>query len=89
MTSVDSSPHFIVNAFVFANDRENSAVILDAAGAEALTKGNYEIATFAGNFTLHAFLNDEPIDYYDRRKKVIMQKAAAGLNYLQRRISKL
>ena len=79
LTSVDSSPHFIANAFVFANDRENSAVVLDAAGAEALMKGNYEIGTFAGNFTLHAFLDDEPIDYYDRRKKVIMQKGQQGL----------
>lgn len=79
LTSVDSSPHFIANAFVFANDRENSTVVLDAAGAEALMKGNYEIGTFAGNFTLHAFLDDESIDYYDRRKKVIMQKGQQGL----------
>lgn len=79
LNSVDSSPHFIANAFVFANDRENSAVVLDAAGAEALMKGNYEIGTFAGKFTLHAFLDDEPVDCYDRRKKVIMQKGQTGL----------
>lgn len=79
LTSVDSSPHFIANAFFFANDRENSAVVLDAAGAEALTKGNYEIGTFAGRFTLHAFLNDEPVDCYDRWKKVIMKRGQTGL----------
>lgn len=79
LNSVDSSPHFIANAFVFANDRENSAVVLDAAGAEALMKGNYEIGTFAGKFTLHAFLEDEAVDCYDRRKKMIMQKGPNGL----------
>lgn len=79
LNSVDSSPHFIANAFVFANDRENSAVVLDAAGAEALMKGNYEIGTFAGKFSLHAFLDDEAIDCYDRRKKMIMQKGPNGL----------
>ena len=79
LNSVDSSPHFIANAFVFANDRENSAVVLDAAGAEALMKGNYEIGTFAGKFTLHAFLDDEAVDCYDRRKKMIMQKGPNGL----------
>lgn len=79
LNSVDYSPHFIANAFVFANDRENSAVVLDAAGAEALMKGNYEIGTFAGKFTLHSFLEDETIDCYDRRKKIIMQKGPTGL----------
>ncbi len=79
LNSVDSSPHFIANAFVFANDRENSAVVLDAAGAEALMKGNYEIGTFAGKFTLHAFLDEEAVDCYDRRKKMIMQKGPNGL----------
>ncbi len=77
--NVDSSPHFIANTFVFANDRENSAVVLDSAGAEALMKGNYEISTFTGNFNLHSFLDDEPIDYYDTRKKVIMKKGQTGL----------
>lgn len=79
LNSVDSSPHFIANAFVFANDRENSAVVLDAAGAEALMKGNYEIGTFAGKFSLHAFLDDETVECYDRRKKMIMQKGPNGL----------
>ncbi len=79
LTGVDFSPHFIANVFVFANDRENSAVVLDAAGAEALMKGNYEIATFTGRFTLRAFLNDEPVDYYDRQKRIIIQKGQQGL----------
>jgi len=77
--SIDSSPHFIANLFVFANDRENSAVVLDAAGAEALAKGSYEIGTFAGKFGVNAFLSGDDIkDCYDPRKKLIMQKGAVG-----------
>lgn len=80
LNSVDSSPHFIANLFVFANDRENSAVVLDSAGAESLSKGNYEIGTFAGKFTVNAFLNeDDAKDCYDRHKKIIMQKGTSGL----------
>lgn len=79
LNSVNSSPHFIVNIFVLGNDRENSAVVLDAAGAEALMKGNYEICTFSGKFTLQAFLDNEFVDCYDRRKKVVMRKGQTGL----------
>lgn len=79
LNSVNSSPHFIVNIFVWGNDRENSAVVLDAAGAEALMKGNYEICTFSGKFTLQAFLDNEFVDCYDRRKKVVMRKGQTGL----------
>lgn len=79
LNSVDASPHFIVNAFVFANDRENSAVVLDAAGAEAVSKGNYEIATFSGKFVPNAFLNNEPVDYCDPQKQIVMQRESKGL----------
>ncbi len=80
LNKVDSSPHFIANLFVFANDRENSAVVLDAAGAEALMKGSYEIGTFSGKFGMHAFLEaGETVDLYNRHKKIIMQKTGRGL----------
>lgn len=80
LDSVDSSPHFIANAFVFGDDAENSTVVLDAAGAEALKKGNYEIATFNGKFTHFAFFdNDEDINFIDRKKKVVLQKSNPGL----------
>lgn len=79
LNSVDSSPHFIANAFVFANDRENATVVLDAAGAEAIMKGNYEIGTFSGKNTPHAFLDNDPVDCYDKLKKIIMRNGQVGL----------
>ena len=80
LDSIDSSPHFAVNAFVFGYDVENTAVVLDAAGAEALKKGSYEIATFAGRFNPHAFLGTGPDeDLYDRRKKICAFKSQKGL----------
>lgn len=81
LENVDSSPHFITNVFVFGNDAENTTVVLDAAGAEALKKGNYEIATFNGKYNGHSFLeqSEREIDYFDRKKKMILQKSSIGL----------
>lgn len=79
LSGVDSSPHFILNALVFAHDRENAAVVMDAAGAEALCKGNYEISSFTGSFSARAFLDDGPADYFDRHKKMMMEKGQKGL----------
>ena len=42
----DSSPHFIANVLVLANGKEDAVSILDAAGAESLLKGKYNISTF-------------------------------------------
>lgn len=80
LKSVDESPHFILNSFVFANDKENSAVVLDASGAEALKKGNYEIATFAGAFDYKSFFSEETFDeYVDRKKGIVLQKSNPGV----------
>lgn len=80
LARIDASPHFIANLFVFADDAENSAVVLDAAGAEALKKGSYNIGSFGGRFAPDAFLDSSgEVEYYDRRKKVILQKGAPGL----------
>lgn len=80
LDNIDSSPHFAVNAFVFGYDAENTAVVLDAAGAEALKKGSYEIATFAGRFSPHAFLDTGPDgDLHDRRKNICAFKSQKGL----------
>lgn len=79
LKKVEESPHFAGNIFVFANNKENSAVVLDAAGAEALKTGSYEIGTFAGKFGIDALLSsDLDGSFYDPRKKVILQKANKG-----------
>lgn len=80
LKSVDESPHFILNSFVFANDKENSTVVLDASGAEALKKGNYEIATFAGAFNYKSFFSEDTFDeYFDRKKGIVLQKSNPGV----------
>ena len=80
LENIDSSPHFAVNTFVFGHDMENTAVVLDAAGAEAIKKGSYEIATFGGSFTPCSFFGVEPFDeLLDRRKKLCAFKSQRGV----------
>lgn len=79
LEKIDSSPHFAMNAFVFGHDAENTAVVLDAAGAEALMKGSYEIASFNGRFKPRVFWEDMNQDLFDRRKKICAFKSTKGL----------
>ena len=55
----DSTPHFAANIMVFANGRENSATVLDAAGSESLMKGRYTVTNFFGQFDHMSFLGGE------------------------------
>ncbi len=85
LEGVDLSPHFITNVFVFGNDVEDSVVVLDSAGAEALKKGNYCIATYSDPkscmFTPKSFLesSDAMIDFYVGGSRVILQKSPLGI----------
>lgn len=75
----DSSPHFISNVMVFANNREDAASILDAAGSESLLKGKYSISTFVSKFAPESFFTKdiEPLD--NLRDRVVMRKGRPGL----------
>ena len=75
----DSSPHFISNVMVFANNREDAASILDAAGSESLLKGKYSISTFVSKFAPESFISKdiEPLD--NLRDRVVMRKGRPGL----------
>ena len=75
LSAIDSSPHFAANIFVYAHNEENAAVVLDAAGAEALAKGRYEIARFAGCFAPNVFLDKETrmYRYKDPHSRMIME----------------
>lgn len=80
LEQIDSSPHFIANLFLFGHDAENTAVVLDAAGAEAIEKGTYEIATMSNRFTAHSFFDTEStVSLVDRRKKILLQSGNLGL----------
>ena len=75
----DSSPHFIANILVLANEKENAVSILDAAGSESLLKGKYNIATFSSNFSPLCFLDDEFDDLENMRERMIAKKGRPGL----------
>lgn len=75
----DSSPHFIANIFVFANGKEDAVSILDAAGAETLVKGKYNIATFSSSFNPTSFLEGEFDGLDNLREKMVIRKGNPGL----------
>lgn len=75
----DSSPHFIANIMVFANNREAAVSILDAAGSESLLKGKYNISTFASVFTPESFFSKEIEPLGNLRDRAIMKKGHPGL----------
>lgn len=58
-----SSPHFRANILAFADEQEVAELILDAAGAEALERGNYSIKVFSNL--------DEKITVYCSMDKVV------------------
>lgn len=76
--NIDSSPHFAANIFTFGYDEEDTVVVLDAAGAEALSTGNYTIGSYRGKFFPESFLNDEFEELYDRRNKISFMKSSRG-----------
>ena len=75
----DSSPHYISNIFVFANSKEDSTSILDAAGAESLIKGKYNVSTFVGNYNPLSFLNDNNGNLENIREKMVAKQTRKGL----------
>ena len=75
----DSSPHFISNVMVFANNREDAASILDAAGSESLLKGKYSISTFVSKFAPESFFAKDIESLDNLRDRVVMRKGRPGL----------
>ena len=75
----DSSPHFIANVLVLANGKEDAMSILDAAGAESLLKGKYNIATFSSNFNPVCFLEDDFERLENLRERMVVRKGRPGL----------
>ena len=75
----DSSPHFISNIMVFANSKEDSTSILDAAGAESLLKGKYNVSTFVGKYNYLSFLNDDSGNLENIREKMVVKQTRKGL----------
>lgn len=75
----DSSPHFIANVLVLANRREDAVSILDAAGAESLLKGKYNIATFSAGFDPVSFLDGAFDGLENLRERMVARKGNPGV----------
>lgn len=75
----DSSPHFIANVMSLANGKEDAVAVLDAAGAESLIKGKYNISTFVSNFNVDCFFNDEFNGLENIREEMIVRRGNPGL----------
>jgi len=75
----ESSPHFIVNILALANSKEDAISILDSAGSESLTKGKYNITTFATNFSPSCFLNEQIGELENLRDGMIVRPGKPGL----------
>lgn len=75
----DEAPHFQANIMVFGNDVRDVNVVLDAAGAEALEKGNYQISSFHGSFNIDSFLNTDENRYEDENNEKLMYQSLKGM----------
>lgn len=75
----ESSPHFFANIVVFSNNSDVGISILDAAGAESLLRGRYNIATFyqETGFNPQSLLNEENIDMIDQTGTICYRKYGA------------
>ncbi|MDR0460823.1 MAG: hypothetical protein LBH62_05250 [Nitrososphaerota archaeon] len=67
----ESTPHFRANILAFSDSKEIGELIVDAAGAEALTSGNYRVKVFASQelneskFTAYSKM-DRPLDIAEK-----------------------
>lgn len=92
--SMEDSPHFIADIFVFGNVEENTddiSVILDAAGSEALSKGNYTISSFDGTYEWNTFFCDGKVGHYTGRngkETMILSHFANGMYVCSEHASK-
>lgn len=65
LKTLDSTPHFIANIFVFSNEKESGSLILSAALTEAIETGDYHICSFRDEFTAQSFIDKSPKELRD------------------------
>jgi hypothetical protein len=67
IASLETTPHFRANIYAFADNTFKAKVLLNAAGAEALSEGDFAIAPIRpdadGLFTLFSRMGQQPADY--------------------------
>lgn len=67
ITSIETSPHFRVNIYGFADNAFNAKIILNSAGSEAISEGDFSIASIKpdsdGFFNLLSRMGSQADDY--------------------------
>lgn len=67
ITNIETSPHFRVNIYGFADSIFKAKIILNAAGSEAIHEGDFSIAAIKpdsnGSFSLLSRMREEANDY--------------------------
>lgn len=67
ITNIETSPHFRVNIYGFADSAFKAKVILNAAGSEALNEGDFSIASIKpdsdGKYSLVSRMGEKADDY--------------------------
>lgn len=67
ITNIETTPHFRVNMYAFGTDLFKAKIILNAAGSEALSKGDFSIAAIRpdqeGNFNVLSRMSPEAENY--------------------------
>lgn len=67
VTNIETSPHFRVNIYAFADDIFKAKIILNSAGSEAIVEGDFSIAAIKpdtdGAFNLLSRLGQKAADY--------------------------
>lgn len=65
LKTLDSTPHFQANVFVFSDEKENGSLILSSALTEAIDTGDYHICSFRKEFTADSFFDKTPCELRD------------------------
>lgn len=67
MTNIETSPHFRVNVYAFADDIFKAKIILNAAGSEAINEGDFSLAAIkpdaSGSLGLLSRMGEAAADY--------------------------
>lgn len=67
LTNIETTPHFRVNIYGFANNTLKAKILLNAAGAEAIVEGDFLIAPIRpdsdGGFSLLSRMREQASDY--------------------------
>lgn len=77
ITEIETTPHFRVNIYAFADDRFKSKIILNATGSEALSEGDFSIAPInpdaSGNIHLQSRMGTGAADYCFHPKQAALK----------------